>query len=330
MKLQHSTKFASLAILMFLALSLTLACTNDPTPRVTDPLPVSQAIPNETAESINAGANAANSTTNANTPTDQMTTQRNRTDENRAAGLLNPTDSDYGGPGQTSSFRPAGQPYEESSLRPLRSTVNVSGIGATEATPDMATVQMSIEIDDVSIQAARQRAANVADLAQRTLMNLGIPDRDISTSSFSIQPQYDWRDNERFLTGYSVTHSLTVKFRDLEALGSQIDTVSQSAGNDLLFQYLFFGFQDPDSVIALARTDAVQDAHDKALQLATDSGRQLGAILAISEGAAHPPPITFTRSMYNSTDSLGSAAATPITAGDTTIAVAIQATFLLE
>ena len=127
-------------------------------------------------------------------------------------------------------------------------SINVSGLGAVDATPDMAIVAMAVTAKDPSVQAARQRAADLATHAIQTLVSLGVPQADINTSNFSISARYDYHDGQPYLTNYEVLHSITAKLRELDRVGSHIDSLSAAVGNDLAIHSLRFDFQDPTAV----------------------------------------------------------------------------------
>ena len=154
-------------------------------------------------------------------------------------------------------------------------TINVSGLGTVDATPDMAVVRMAINAKDPSVQVARQPAATLATQALQTLVSLGVPNDDVNTSNFSITPRYDHANGEPYLSHYEVIHSITVKLRNLDAVGSHIDSLSAAIGNDLAIHSLHFDFQDPTTVLDQARDLAVDDAHRKARQIALSSQRTL-------------------------------------------------------
>ncbi|TXI91938.1 MAG: DUF541 domain-containing protein [Neisseriales bacterium] len=58
--------------------------------------------------------------------------------------------------------------------------------------------------------------ASVVALLQKN----NIPAKDYSTSSFSIQSQYDYSSGERVFTGYKASQSLTVTLRSLTQDGA--------------------------------------------------------------------------------------------------------------
>ncbi|MDE0227671.1 MAG: SIMPL domain-containing protein [Spirochaetaceae bacterium] len=205
-------------------------------------------------------------------------------------------------------------------------TVVVRAEGSVQAVPDIAVLGIGVEITQPSVAAARDRAARVTEAVIAELRRLGVEDRDMQTSRFSIQPDYQYTDEgRRRLTGYRVVHSLTVTYRDLDTVGAAIDAVSEAGGDELAFRDIGFAHSDPARHLEVARRDAVDTLHRTARQLADAANRQLGPLLEISEGVA-PPEGFFPRP---TTGALLKAEAvdTPISLGSDNITVTVRGVF---
>ncbi|MEM9108303.1 MAG: SIMPL domain-containing protein, partial [Pseudomonadota bacterium] len=151
----------------------------------------------------------------------------------------------------------------------------------------------------------------------------GIAERDLQTSGFSINPQYQYTQNEQpQLTGYRVSNSLTVRLRDLDKLGAIIDksvTLGVNQGGQIRFTN-----DDPSDAITQARTAAVRDARAKATTLTEAAGVSLGRIVEINEQLQRPQPmpIVAQRASLEAAD-----AAVPIAAGENEYQVNVNVTF---
>src|SRR5215469_9503647 len=73
---------------------------------------------------------------------------------------------------------------------PIERTLTVSGEGETKATPDQA--RLSAGVVTQAHRAADALAANTRAMNEvfATLKRMGIPDKSIQTSDFSVEPQY--------------------------------------------------------------------------------------------------------------------------------------------
>ena len=208
-------------------------------------------------------------------------------------------------------------------------TVVVRAEGSVQAVPDIAVLGISVEITQPSVAAARDRAAGVTETVIDEFRRLGVEDRDMQTSRFSIQPEYRYTDDgRRRLAGYRVVHALTVTYRDLGTVGPAIDAVSEAGGDELAFRDIAFAHADPERHLEAARRDAVDKLHRIARQLAEAVNRELGALLEISEAvtpSADPYPRPATGALLRA-----EAVDTPISIGSDTMAVTVRGVFALR
>lgn len=264
------------------------------------------------------------------------TTQPDRqTSSNGETNRQNSDDADLNRAGLT--IKPTETGLDRNPIRLARSTdgqtgtIQVSATGFVEAAPDMAVISMAVNTKGLSVESARQETAATTQTIIEALKNQGIPEKDIQTHRFSIYPEYDYRDSYRYLTGYEVTHSLDVKVRDIQSAGRLIDSASQAGGNKLQFHNIRFDHQDPEGLMEDARYQAIEKMHQKAHQIATASGRELGPLLTVGEGIFIP--IVRHRSISDSmADSALSSSAfdTSIPIGTGTVAVRVQGIFEMQ
>ena len=117
-------------------------------------------------------------------------------------------------------------------------TIQVSGHGEIQATPNLATVSFSVVSDKSTSQAAQAAAAQTQSAVSAYLKSAGIDDKDIQTSGYSVYPQYEYQNavcpqtapangsspvycppGRQVLTGYEARQSTTIKIRDLSKVG---------------------------------------------------------------------------------------------------------------
>jgi uncharacterized protein YggE len=205
--------------------------------------------------------------------------------------------------------------------------ISVHGTGIVTAKPDMATIQLGVQIQDVSLNKAQTDAASKMDAIMSQLKSAGIDEKDISTSQYNVEPVMDYRDNQPpVVTGYRVTNIVSVKARDLTKLGKMIDDVVGSGANSLYG--ISFGFADPTALMRQAREEAMKDARAKAEQLAQLGGVGLGAPLIIDDGGSSVPPVAVP--MATAEKSLAAGAATPISPGQQEIRVELSVIYAMK
>lgn len=176
--------------------------------------------------------------------------------------------------------------------REYKNTISVSGEGKTSAKPDIGQVELSVVTESSS--AATAQKDNVAKMNNiiKGMKDFGIKDEDLKTSNYSINPKYNYRDGKSYIIGYEVTQSLEVKIRDLDKTSTILQKASELGSNQV--GSLVFTFDDPEKVRAEARTKAIDNAKQKAQELANSLGVSLGKITSFSEGSSgYPSPVYY-------------------------------------
>lgn len=170
--------------------------------------------------------------------------------------------------------------------------ITVTGQGSVETVPDMASIRIGVTREArLAGEALDATSGAVRDVIAR-LEEAGIAPRDMQTQGLSLQPKWV-RPNagdggEPRITGFIARNSLSIRVRELEALGGILNEVVEDGANT--FDGLQFSLADPDAAIAAARADAVADAIAKAEQLSQAAGVSLGSIQSISESGGAPRP----------------------------------------
>lgn len=214
---------------------------------------------------------------------------------------------------------------------PRQSLISVSGEGQAAVAPDMAVVTLSVVKQSKTAQDALDQDNKAMGAVLATFKNAGIAERDLQTSGFGIQPQYNYpqaKDGQQQppeLIGYQVTNGLTVRVRDLGKLGGLIDQavgLGINQGGDIQFVN-----DKPEATIEAARKDAMADAAAKAKTLAEAAGVKVGRVIEITENAVRsaPQPIMRAAMMKDVP-----APAVPIAGGENSYNVTINVTYALE
>lgn len=203
--------------------------------------------------------------------------------------------------------------------------MTLTGHGEVRQVPDMVTVTAGVTTQGAT--AAEALSANTAAMTKvmETLKAGGIPEKDIQTSNFSVQPRYDYNDNPPKLEGYDVSNAVTVTLHDVAALGGLLDKLVQAGSNQI--NGISFGIARPDAALDEARKAAAADARHKADIYAAATGVRLGGILSISEQQAYtPPPIP----MRNAMKAEMAAAPVPVAAGEQTLSMDVTITWEIQ
>ena len=167
----------------------------------------------------------------------------------------------------------------------------VTGSSSIELKPDMATISLGVESYATTVSVARDNASISINEMLDVMKNVGIDDEDIQTTAFNIYPQYEYievREDGRVrgvqeLVGFTVSNMLLVTVKNLDDIGEIIDKITDAGGNDVRFNSINFGIQDPVPYLSQLRKLAVEDGITKASQLAEYSGVKLGSITMIND-----------------------------------------------
>lgn len=203
-------------------------------------------------------------------------------------------------------------------------TVTVVGSGTVKVAPDIAVVNLGVQVTaPTGAEATDTVNADAAALTE-ALIAAGIAEEDIQTSGLSLYSTAG--DDGTTVTGYNASLNVNVTVRDIEAVGSTIDAAQRSAGEGFTIGGVSFSFADPESVLEQARIDAVADATAKAAQYAVAIDAELGDVVTIVESPSSPP-IVYATAAARGEDSM---AGPPISPGQLDLTIQISATFTIS
>ena len=111
-----------------------------------------------------------------------------------------------------------------------------------------------------------------------------IPMKDMQTTSFQINPEYNYTQAPPQLVGYSVVNSVSVTVRNLGVLGQLLDAIVAAGANQV--NGVSFGFNNATTLTRTAQRNAVKDAQNRATLYANSAEVTLGAVLSIQEPGA--------------------------------------------
>lgn len=180
-------------------------------------------------------------------------------------------------------------------------TINVFGHGEALAVPDIATFTYSIVSEKATVANAQADATAKANATTAYLKSAGVDEKDMQTSGYSINPQYDYTTQvcsggycpggKQVLRGYEVRQSTTVKVRDTKKAGDLLAGIGGKGATEL--SGLNFTFDKPEATQSEARDKAIADAKVKAEVLAKQLGVSLVRVVSFNESSGgQPRPIT--------------------------------------
>ncbi|MCM3704568.1 MULTISPECIES: SIMPL domain-containing protein [Cytobacillus] len=208
-------------------------------------------------------------------------------------------------------------------VRSKPNTLRVSGEGKLAVQPDQANIKLGVITEDQELQKAQEQNAAAISNVKKALNAIGITDKQIQTSDFSIFPQYDFVDGKQIFRGYKVEHILDITVNEIENTGLVVDTAVDSGANTV--RGITFETENSQELYQKALGLAVLDAIRKAETIASSLRVQLiSTPVSVSEGTLGlVQPVSFESSTF-----VKSAVSTPIQPGTIEIESHITAEFI--
>jgi hypothetical protein len=170
--------------------------------------------------------------------------------------------------------------------------VTVTGEATVAAAPDMALIRIGVTSQGKNARVASDANAKEMTAVLAAIKETGVADKDIQTTSLSLQPQYDPnKTGAARLIGFTANNQVTVKIRDIGQLPSILDRAISAGANEM--SGIEFVVSEQSKLLDKARTEAIDDARRKAELYATAAGMKVGRVMSISEEGAVPPPRAF-------------------------------------
>jgi uncharacterized protein YggE len=175
--------------------------------------------------------------------------------------------------------------------------INVNGQGIAYGSPDVADVDIGVQVPAPTVAEAREKAAVAMDAVIKSVKGNGVADADVRTSQFSVDPQYSYppgtnpyQGGSQTITGYQVTNVVTVRIRKLDTVAKIVDEASAAGGNSTVVRRMAYGILDQKKLQTQARDLAVKEAKARADELASLNGVKAGKALQINESTSALPP----------------------------------------
>jgi hypothetical protein len=159
--------------------------------------------------------------------------------------------------------------------------VYVEGSAELEVEPDTMTFTLSIQKVDLDLAKAKADVDARSRLLIETCKKFGIKAEDIATTALNIRPEYEYRDNQRVLTGNSVSRQVDITLRDLKKYPDMMKALVDAKISETINTNLTVA--DKKVVEEKAQTAAMSDARARAERLAKSQGKQVGDPWSISE-----------------------------------------------
>ena len=210
---------------------------------------------------------------------------------------------------------------------PPEHTISVTGAGRVLISPDVADVRLGVSVTRPTVKAARDVAAADMTKVLAALRGLGIADRDIQTTTLSLQPSYDGTTGpgQPRPTGYQLSNQVVVTVRNLDKVGDVIDGGIAAGGTTV--DGVNFRVNDPAAAQTQARQAAMTQARAQADTLAAAAGVSISGVASISETSG---PIPYRMAYEAAAPLQDKSYATPIQPGTNEVTVSVSVAYLIR
>jgi uncharacterized protein len=186
-------------------------------------------------------------------------------------------------------------------VNPAYNSISITGEGEIIAVPDVATFSFTVSADARNVSEAQAVVTGKMNTILKALKELGVEDRDIKTSDYSVWPKYRYESApcsptycpppRQISDGYTASHGVIVKVRKTEEAGQALAAAGDNGATNI--SGISFTVDDPEQVMAEARALAIADAKSKARTLSKDLGVRLVRVVNFYDSSNQYPPMPY-------------------------------------
>lgn len=220
-------------------------------------------------------------------------------------------------------------------INPSYNSISVSGVGEAVSIPDIAMFSFTVSSDAKLVSDAQGKVTEKVDAILAELKSLGIEEKDIKTTDYSVWPKYVSRQaicsptycppSRQVQDGYTASHSISVKIRKTEDAGKALAVVGENGATNL--SNISFTIDDPDKILDQARAEAIKDAKDKAKMLAKELGVRLVRVVSFYDNTGGGPTPYLTEGMGGDIIKASSMSAPTIPTGENKVTVDVTVVY---
>ena len=205
--------------------------------------------------------------------------------------------------------------------------VVTTGSGEIRAAPDRAAVTLTSEGRAKTAKDAQQQETQSTAAVRKLLTDMHIANESVRTTSYDLQPEFDYVQGKQIPRGFVARHALEVRVDDLGQLGDLISK-AVDAGSAAV-SGIQFDVKARDELERQALKKAVEDARARADAAAAGAGTSVASVIKVEEQRQFEPPRP---RMFARADMAAAAApvATPVAAGEIEIRSTVMLTAALR
>ena len=203
-------------------------------------------------------------------------------------------------------------------------SISVSGSGSIRVPADTARLTFSVITKEKMALDSVQNNATKMNNVYDALKKIGIDEKNISTSNYSLYQETIYKDGKNEPGFYVTSNDIIVLLDDVDKSGIVIDTAIAAGVNRM--NGISFLVRDSQAALDQARVLAFQQAKEKAELYAKEAGCKLGKVISIVENNDYYPAVRESMDMKL----MAASNTTTISAGTDAITASVSVVFELE
>jgi uncharacterized protein len=238
------------------------------------------------------------------------------------------------------SANPMPASAQTQTTQPPTEGIRVRGQGVIAAPPDVAVLSVGASVERPTAREAFTRANQLIAALLQSLRANGVLERDMQTQQYNLGPVMRRPPSNpanpnppEELVGWRASQMLAVKLRDFDRIADTIDDAVMALEDASVVRGITFAIEDTNVLVARARAAAIQNARDRASELASEAGVQVGEIISLQEVSA-PAPTTIRDTEPPAPSPAALAAVRPaeegVSPGERTLSVVVEVVFAIR
>ena len=199
----------------------------------------------------------------------------------------------------------------------------VQGAAEVTAAPDMVKVTANAGVSGKTIAEAQAGMNKIIDAVTRKLLELGVADDDIVTTSYAYYTTYDYSGESPVMNGYQANHTLSITCRDVDMLDSVIGVVTDCGMSEIY--NVEYDVSNRSELYRQALKAAIEEAAAKAEGMAEAVGMTIDHLESVTENTGFDE---YTVSTHDGAVSMkAEAAGTGIRSGSVSVTASVTAVY---
>lgn len=221
--------------------------------------------------------------------------------------------------------------YNDDQLKTENNTLFVSGFATEKAKSDTVTISIGVQSTNKSATDALISNSEIANEIISTLKQSGVSDNEISTSQYSIQPNYNYSQYGNIVntTGFTVSNIVTIQSTNTNKVSQWIDSAVNTGANTINSVEFKISPESLGEVRKALIDRAISDAREKGEIAAKAVGTNILGIKSITVNTDGFNPMPLNEQMVQKSF-VSDISSTQVLPGQQQVSVTVQVTYLLR